>query len=174
MMQMFQTAIFAISRGAAAIACAILVGVVGLILYEIFLRYFFSTSTFVLQEFVGYGVATCTFLSLGYALEHNTLIRVNVLITRVGDTGRRLLEGLAAALTLGIVSILMWFFWLRVARHWTRGSTSSSIAEVPLWIPEGALLIGLGVFWLQLFAYGLRQIANTPPPVPDTTPADGH
>lgn len=173
-MQMFQTAVFTISRVAAALACAILVGIVALILYEIVLRFFFSTSTFVLQEFVGYGVATCTFLSLGYALEHNALIRVNVLLTKVGDMGRRLLELVAAVLTMGVVGMLMWFFWLRVARHWARGSTSNSIAEVPLWIPEGALLVGLGVFWLQLFAYALRQIANTAPPVADTTPADGH
>ena len=173
-MQLFQTSVFAISRLGAAIACAILVGIVGLILFEITLRFFFSTSTFVLQEFVGYGVATCTFMSLGYALEHNSLIRVNVLLTRVGPGWRRVLEGLASVLTMGIVAMLMWFFWLRVLRHWTRGSVSNSIAEVPLWIPEGALLLGLGIFWLQLFAYGLRQVTGHMPPVADTTPADGH
>jgi TRAP-type C4-dicarboxylate transport system permease small subunit len=173
-MQLFQTSVFAISRLGAAISCAILVGIVGLIIFEITLRFFFSTSTFVLQEFVGYGVATCTFMSLGYALEHNSLIRVNVLLTRVGPGWRRVLEGLASVLTMGIVAMLMWFFWLRVLRHWTRGSVSNSIAEVPLWIPEGALLLGLGIFWLQLFAYGLRQVTGHTPPVPDTTPADGH
>jgi TRAP-type C4-dicarboxylate transport system permease small subunit len=119
-------------------------------------------------------VATCTFLSLGYSLEHHALIRVNVLLTKVSDLWRRVLEGLAGVLTMGIVGMLMWYFWLRVERHWDRGSTSNSIAEVPLWIPEGALLVGLGVFWLQLFAYTLRQIADTPPLVADTTPAEGH
>lgn len=173
-MQFFQTVVFAISRFAAAIACALLVGIVALILYEIALRYFFSTSTFVLQEFVGYGVATCTFLSLGYALEHNSLIRVNVLLTRVGPGWLRFLEGLSAVLTMGIVAMLMWFFWLRVLRHWNRGSVSNSIAEIPLWMPEGALLLGLAIFWLQLLAYGLRQITGHAPPVPNTTPADGH
>lgn len=173
-MHLFQRSVFAVSRASAAVACAILIGIVCLILYEIVLRFFFATSTFVLQEFVGYGVATCTFLSLGYALEHNALIRVNVLLARVSAPWRRVLEGLAAVLTMGIVSMLMWFFWLRVIRHWTRGSTSNSIAEVPLWIPEGALLLGLGIFWLQLFAYALRQIADSPPVVADTTPADGH
>lgn len=173
-MQLFQTSVFVISRLGAAIACAILVGIVGLILFEITLRFFFSTSTFVLQEFVGYGVAACTFMSLGYALEHNSLIRVNVLLTRVGPGWRRVLEGVASVLTMWIVAMLMWFFWLRVLRHWNRGSVSNSIAEVPLWIPEGALLLGLAIFWLQLFAYGLRQVTGQMPPVPDTTPADGH
>lgn len=173
-MQLVQTAIYSISRLAAGLAAAILVGIVGLILYEIVLRYFFSTSTFVLQEFVGYGVATCTFLSLGYALEHGSLIRVNMLLSRVSDGWQRVLEGLAAVLTMSIVAMVMWFFWLRVLRHWNRGSVSNSIAEVPLWIPEGALLVGLGIFWLQLFAYGLRQLTGHPPPVPNAKPADGH
>ncbi len=173
-MQLFQTAIFGLSRLAAGAAALALVGMVGMILYEIILRYFFSSSTFMLQEMVGYGVATCTFLALGYTLEHRGLIRVNVLLTRVGPGWRRVLEAVSAALTMGAIGMLIWFFWLRVTRHWTRGSVSSSIAEVPLWIPEGVLLLGLGIFWLQLFAYFLRQITGAPPPVPDAEPADGH
>jgi TRAP-type C4-dicarboxylate transport system permease small subunit len=173
-MHLFQTSVFAISRVAAGVACALLVGIVGLILYEIILRFFFATSTYVLQEFVGYGVATCTFLSLGYALEHNSLIRVNVLLNRVGPAWLRVLEALSALMTMVIVGVLIWFFWLRVLRHWNRGTVSNSIAEVPMWIPEGALLLGLGILWLQLMAYGLRQVTGHPPPVANTSPADGH
>ena len=53
-MRMFQTAVYAISRVSAAFACVILVFMVGHILYEITLRTLFSTSTYVLDEFVGY------------------------------------------------------------------------------------------------------------------------
>ena len=73
----FQTFVFGVSRLAAAVACLLLVGMVFLILYEMVLRAVFSTSTFVLSEFVGYAVSACTFLSLGYALEHGSLVRVN-------------------------------------------------------------------------------------------------
>lgn len=168
-MRRFQTVVFAISRLAAAIAGLALVLMVGHILYEIILRYFFATSTFVLDEFVGYGVAACTFMALGYSLEHGNLIRVNMLLTRLSGVGLRIAEAGCAALTLGLTSIFVWFFWIRVARNFTRGTTSSSIAAVPMWIPEGFVLLGLCVFWLQVFAYLLRQIFDTPPPVePDT------
>lgn len=170
-MRQFQEAVFAISRLAAGIACLVLVGMVALILYEIILRYFFASSTFVLNEFIGYGVATCTFLALGYSLEHGSLIRVSVVIGRANGNFRRVLEVFCAALTMIVVGLLIWFFWLRVARHWVRGTTSSSIAEVPMWIPEGAVLLGLAVFWLQLFAYLLRQMADTPPPVENVSGA---
>lgn len=164
-MKQVQEGIFLISRMAAAIAAIVLVGMVALILYEIILRYFFASSTFVLDEFVGYGVATCTFLALGYSLEHGSLIRVNVLLNRMSGKSRRAIEAFCAAVTMVVVGMFIWYFWIRVIRHWTRGTTSSSIAQVPMWIPEGAVLLGLAVFWLQLFAYFLRQFADTPPPV---------
>ncbi len=135
------------------------------ILIEIVLRYFFSSSTFVLDEFVGYAVAATTFLSLGYSLEHGSLIRVSLLIGRAEGPMRRLLEAVCALAGLFVAGLLVWYFWLRVARHWTRGTVSSSIAEVPMWIPEGAILLGLAVFWLQLLAYLLRQITGEAPPV---------
>ena len=164
-MSVFQTTVFGISRLAAFLACLTLIGMAGHILLEIVLRYFFATSTFVLDEFVGYAVAATTFLALGYSLEHGSLIRVNLLIGRTAGGLRRFFEAASAVSALVVTSLLVWYFWLRVARHWTRGSVSSSIAEVPMWIPEGAILLGIAVFWLQLLAYLLRQVTGEGPPV---------
>ncbi len=168
-MQSFQSAVFAVSRAAAVLACLTLVAMVGHILVEIVMRSFFATSTYVLDEFVGYGVAAVTFLALGYSLEHGSLIRVTLVVGRVQGKVRRFLEILSALATMGVVGLLIWFFWLRTARNWTQNRVSSSIAEVPMWIPEAGILLGLCVFWLQLLAYLLRQIADTPPPVAVTS-----
>lgn len=157
-MRFLQGAIFGLSRLAGGIAGLLLVAMVLHILLEIVLRGFFHTSTFVLDEFVGYGVAAITFLSLGYTLEHGALIRVNILLSRVQGWTRRLLEALSAFLVLILLTFLGWFFWFRVARHVTRGTVSSSIAQVPMWIPEGLVLLGLGLFWLQMLAYFLRML----------------
>lgn len=157
-MRFLQAMIFGLSRTAGAIAGLLLVAMVLHILFEIVLRAFFSSSTYVLDEFVGYGVAAVTFLSLGYTLEHGALIRVNLLLGRLEGWTRRLLELLAASLTLALLTYFGWFFWIRVVRHWTRGTVSSSIAEVPMWIPEGLVLLGLALFWLQLLAYLLRML----------------
>lgn len=169
-MRAFQTVVYAISRISAFLACVILIGMVGHILYEIVLRTFFASSTYVLDEFVGYGVAAATFLTLGYALENDSLIRVNLLISRLEGRSRRALEAISAVATLFAITVLIRFFWISVARNWTRGRVSSSIAEVPMWIPEGLVLLGLCVFWLQLLAYLLRQIADTSAPVPTKSP----
>lgn len=129
------------------------------VILEIFLRAFFNSSTFVLDEFVGYGVAAMTFMTLGYALETNSLIRVNILLVRIrSQFGRRLVEVLCALVALIVSSYITFYFWKSVSRNFTRGVTSETMAEIPLWIPESLVLIGLGIFMIQLLAYILKVI----------------
>jgi TRAP-type C4-dicarboxylate transport system permease small subunit len=154
----FQAAVSGISRGAAVVSAAFLVLMVLHILLEIVLRGFFASSTFVLDEFVGYGVAAMTFLALGYALEEGALIRVQLLLTRSPAPARRGLEILGAGLTLALSLFLIAHFWRSVSRNWSRGAVSQSIAEVPLWLPEGLVLLGLVLFALQLLAHLLRLL----------------
>jgi TRAP-type C4-dicarboxylate transport system permease small subunit len=158
----FQAAVWHLSRGAAVVSAALLALMVLHILLEITLRSFFATSTFVLDEFVGYGVAAMTFLALGYALEEGSLIRVQLVLTRSPAPVRRGLEILGASLTLALSLFLIAYFWKSVSRNWSRGAVSQSIAEVPLWIPEGLVLFGILLFALQLFAHLLRLVWPTP------------
>jgi TRAP-type C4-dicarboxylate transport system permease small subunit len=158
----FQRAVAGISRAAAVVSAGLLVLMVLHILLEIVLRSVFAGSTFVLDEFVGYGVAAMTFLSLGYALEQGALIRVQLLLTRSAPPARRGLEIVAAGLTLALSLFLIAYFWKSVSRNWSRGAVSQSIAEVPLWLPEGLVLLGLALFALQLLAYLVRLLS--PPP----------
>ena len=159
-MRAFQAAVFRVSRFSAQLAAAGLVYMVAHILFEIVLRTFFATSTFVLDEFIGYGVAAITFLALGFALEEGSLIRVNILLTVTKGKVRRCLEAVAVGLTLVMTGYITGYFFFGVKRNFFRGTTSESIAEVPLWIPEGLVLIGLVLFTVQLFAYFLRVITG--------------
>jgi len=149
-----------LSHAAGVLSAVLLIGMVLHILLEIVLRSFFSTSTFVLDEFVGYGVAAMTFLSLGYALNEGALIRVNILLTRTAGRSRIALEVFSVVMTLAITVFIAGYFWRSVARNWTRGAVSESIAEVPLWIPEGLVFAGVVLFAVQLAAYLLRLIAG--------------
>ena len=92
MIAMINRVVSTINRIAGAIAALLLFYVLVHIIYEIILRTLFSTSTFVLDEFVGYAVAAMTFLSLGYALETGSLIRVDLAITRLKGRLRRWVE----------------------------------------------------------------------------------
>jgi len=160
-MRLLQILMYRLSQIAGIAAGLILTLIVLFILIEILLRTFLSSSTYVLDEFVGYAVGALIFLSLGYTLESGQLIRVNLLLSKVTSRVRRLLEVIAATLTLALSTFFAWFFWVRIERHWNRDIVSNTIAEVPMWMPESLLLVGLVIFWLQTLAYLLRMVFFT-------------
>lgn len=144
--------------------------IAGFILLEITLRTFFATSTFMMNEVVGYLVAAIGFLALGHTFERGDVLRVNLLLQPLArwPLARILLEILLVLATLAVTAFLIRYFFVNVERQFTRGYTSGTMSNMPQWIPTGVMLIGLAVFWLQVFAYGLgiglRQIA------PDSDP----
>ena len=147
----------------AVLAALVIASMFALILYEIMLRAVFSSSTYVLDEMVGYGVAASTFLGLGYALNQGSLIRVNLVISMIKSrTVRRVLEMLCVILVSTINFLVLHSFGKSIARNFERGAVSETIAEVPLWIPEGVLFIGLALFTLQMLSYGLVILINGP------------
>lgn len=153
----------AVSRLGGRVSAAILVAMVAHIILEIVLRGFFRTSTFVLDEYVGYGVAAMTFLSLAYAFEEGSLIRVNLVLVRLRGRLRRIVECFCVVATLGVTVFVATFFWRSVKRNWDRGAVSESMAETPLWIPEALVFAGLALFAVQLLAYLLRLLGGGQP-----------
>lgn len=162
-MRLFQAAVFAVSKFAGRVSAAILVAMVAHVILEIALRGFFHTSTFVLDEYVGYGVAAMTYLSLAYAFEEGSLIRVNLVLVRLRGRLRRIVEYFCVVATLGVTVFVAAFFWRSVKRNWDRGAVSESMAETPLWIPEALVFVGLALFAVQLLAYLLRLLGGEQP-----------
>jgi TRAP-type C4-dicarboxylate transport system permease small subunit len=138
-----------LSRLAAILACAILVAIAALICGEIFMRALLDSSTYVLDEFVGYGMASMTFLSLGSALNNKIFIRVNLLLARLPQGPRRAVEIVSHIIGTVLMSFIAYHFIRIVMRDFARGTVSNSIAQVPLWIPESLMAVGLIVFILQ-------------------------
>ncbi len=152
-MMRLQRTVATLSTWAAYAAGLVMFGMVIIIMVEITLRTFFNQSTFIMDEFVGYGLAAMTFLGLGYTLRENGLIRMKLLITLLSGAARRVLEVFCVITTLALAVYMTAYFWRSVARNWERESVSASIAEVPLWMPEALLLLGLILFVVQLAAY---------------------
>jgi TRAP-type C4-dicarboxylate transport system permease small subunit len=139
-------------------ALIVLLAVLGHMTLEIVLRSFFSTSTYVVEEFVGYGLATITFLSLAETMMQGAFIRFDLLLSNLAERNRRLVEILAVALAL-LLTVFMSYYLIRLlVRDWSRNVSSTTVAEVPLWIPEAIMVFGLFVFVLQLLSYLLSLV----------------
>nr|WP_277347905.1 TRAP transporter small permease subunit [Salipiger mangrovisoli] len=128
-----------------------------LILLEICMR-MFSTSTYMADVLVGFGVAAITFLAAPWALEEGAMIRVTALTDMLSGPVRWIVEAFA----LGSSAAIMWFLaihqWKTVAKLFERGSVSEHLIPIPLWIPESFFFVGLVLLLLQMLVRALRLV----------------
>lgn len=148
-----------LNRLAAGIAIALILYMFVHIILEIALR-LFGYSTFILDEYIGYAVAAMTFLGLPYVLERGGLIRVALVLDRLPSRWHWPLELVIAASTLAAFGWLSYFWCLNVVRSFQRGITSDTLAATPLWLPEGAVLIGLWLLCLTLVVRSLQLLTQ--------------
>lgn len=122
------------------------------ILLEIVLRVFFNSSTHIAGEFVGYAVGGITFLSLAYTERKNGLIRVNFLKGFLNSKWRNFQDFICLTLVFFSSSFTLHYLWKIVIRDFERGRLSIGLAQIPTWIPQSILLLGLLFFTIQLLA----------------------
>lgn len=148
----------AATLGAAALAAAavMLAVATGHILLEIFLRNVFATSTYAVDEVVGYGVGAMTVFAMAATLRRGEMIRVQLVLARLSPGARRIAEIGCALLAFIPVLLLARAFGQSTLRSFREQTVSTGLLEVPLWIPEGIFTFGLGLLALQLGAYALR------------------
>lgn len=151
----------ALSLVAGWLAALIMLGMTLHILTEIVLRSFFATSTHLVEEYVGYGLMTMIFLGLGHALERGNLIRVDLVLARLGAGAlRRGVEIAICIASLCALAFILNYAWFSMVRRYEMGTVSMTLAATPLWIPEAIVVAGMIVFGIQLVAYALRLTAG--------------
>ncbi|MCF3934806.1 TRAP transporter small permease [Acuticoccus sp. M5D2P5] len=131
------------------LAAIAVVGMFAHIVLEIVMRAVFATSTFVLDEFVGYMVAALIFGAAGGCLRSKTHLRVGLLLDRLGFRARAVAECFALLALIFVAVLLTQYYFAAADRAWTRGTVSQTVAEVPLWIPLGMAMLGAGNLVLQ-------------------------
>lgn len=146
-----------LNRTAAVISAALLVGMTLLILLEICMR-MFSTSTYMADVLVGFGVAAITFLAAPWALEEGAMIRVTALTDQLSGVLRWIVEAFAISTSAGIMAFLAIHQWSAVTKLFARGSVSEHLIPIPLWIPESFFFVGLALILLQMVVRAIRLV----------------
>ena len=144
-----------LNRVGAVIAVLLIIYMLGHILLEIALR-LFGHSTFILDEYIGYAVATMSFLGLPYVLEKGRLIRVSLILERFPETRRWPLELFSSLVTAGCFVWLSTFWFQNVQRSYSRGTVSETMTETPIWLPESAILVGMWLISITLLVRALK------------------
>jgi TRAP-type C4-dicarboxylate transport system permease small subunit len=127
-----------------------------LILLEIFLWNAFSETTLIADEYSAYGLAAIIFMGAGYCLKEKGHIRITLVL---GFLPRRLaavITFLATALTTVFMGYLWWYLVKMVLATIRYHSTSGTLTQTPLWIPQTLMLMGATCFLIQLFGTTLK------------------
>ena len=140
------------------VSAFLLVYMVCHILTEIFYRTVLDSSTYSLDEFVGYAVAAMTFLSLGHAFQRKSLIRVNILTNAIQGKLFQFVEVLCIIFTFSIMAFFARYIWRSLARNFERGTVSPTLTETPIWMVETVFFIGLCIFLIQMLVSALSVV----------------
>lgn len=145
------------------IAAALLTYIVVHISAEIIMRSFFDSSTYSMDEFVGYAIGAMTFLSLAHTFRFRKHIRVSILESFIKGRVAIAVELLCLAFTFGMTLFLARYIWRTLARDFQRGTVSPTLTETPIWWIDSAIFVGLVLFLLQLLVSAYLTVTEGVP-----------
>lgn len=139
-----------IARVSSVAAGAILISMTAYTIIEIVRRIALGTSSNVLTEFIGYGLAAMTMLAASMTMRDGGLIRVNILLQFASPRVRQMLDAFCLLCGMFVVGFAAWFVFTDMQRSFTRGYETDSLIPLPLWIPPLGLFIGMLAFLLNM------------------------
>jgi len=149
-----------IARLSSVLAGAVLVAMAGYTVVEIARRVAFGSASNVLVEFVGYGLATMTFLGAAQTMRDGGLIRVNVALHFVPPRVRQVLDAFCLLCGIAVIGLAARYVWIDIARSYARGYQTDSLVPLPLWLPPLGLFVGMAVFLLDMLVHLLLVVAR--------------
>ena len=127
-----------------------------LILVEILLWNTVQKTTLIADEYCAYGLAAIIFLGAGYCLKEKGHIRITLVLGFLPDKVSRVITFLSTCITTLFMGYLWWYL-LKMVRSAVRyESTSGTLTNTPLWIPQSIMLIGAACFFIQLLGITLK------------------
>ena len=95
--------------GCAYISAWMMLGIALSIVYEVFVRYFFSNPTKWVNSFTDYTLLYTTFLTSAWLLKKGGHVRLTTFLDRLSPRSRRITEVLNSFIGLIICGVIMWY-----------------------------------------------------------------
>jgi TRAP-type C4-dicarboxylate transport system permease small subunit len=127
-----------------------------LILVEIFLWNTFEKTTLIADEYCAYGLAAIIFLGAGYCLKERGHIRITLVLGFLPEKLSRIITFVATGITTAFMGYLWWYLFKMVRATVHYNTTSGTLTNTPLWIPQTVMLFGAACFFIQLIATTIK------------------
>ena len=102
------------------------------------------------DDIVSWLCAAAAFFALGHTFRHGELVRVGLLINRLGVRGRWIAELFALGLTSAFVAYMLWAVSRFIYESWKFNEVAQGLIKLPIWIPQMSFLLGILVFFIAV------------------------
>ena len=138
-----------LSLGAAQATVVVLIIMMLLITVEVFIR-IFDISTRVADEYAGYLLVAMSFWAAAEALKAGKHIKITVLTSRLNPKIQSVLYKANYIIAFTLIVLLLWTATNLVIGSYETGMLSMGTYQIPVFIPQLAIPIGLLFFVLQI------------------------
>lgn len=161
-METFSNFIDRLCKGGAYLSGTLLIGLVCLILTEIFFKIlFFDMSTMIADEYSGYLYLASIFLGLAYTFLSGGHIRINIVTSRLSEGGvNGLIDIIASIITLGVLAFVLYRTVLFTYDSYELEMLSEAVSETPLYLTQIVMPIGTILFMLAVIAVIIKRLKN--------------
>ena len=149
-----------LSLWGAYLSSLLLVSLVLLILTEIFIRYFFNTSTLIADEYSGYLFLASVFLGLSYTFKENAHIRINILTSRMSEKSNKFIDIFAGSITIVVLLFALYRTILFTFDSYEMEMLSESVSQTPLYLTQLVMPLGLSLFILSVLIFVIKGLKN--------------
>jgi TRAP-type C4-dicarboxylate transport system permease small subunit len=102
------------------------------------------------DDIVAWLCAAASFLALGHTFRHGELVRVGVLLERLGPPGRRRMELFSLGIATLFVAYMLWAVSRFIYESWQFNEVAQGLIRVPIWIPQTTFLVGAVIFFIAV------------------------
>ena len=148
-LQRLRSSVDLASRGVNGIGVTLLMGMMLLIVVDVFLRRVFSRPIMGSFEIVQFTLCMLVYLGLAYTTIQKAHISVDLLVTKFSEGTRVLIESLTLLLSLGFFILITWRNIPRGRELWLEKATSA-LLSIPTFPFYYVLAFGCGLLCLVL------------------------
>ena len=122
------------------------------------MRYGLSRASTFGDELVAFMLVATVAAGLAYTWKEGGHLRVEVIYGRLPDRVREPVEAVHAFLALVFSVVFAVMVWRMAADSFRLGAVGYGTIKIPLWLPQAALVLGLGILVLQLTVYFGKKV----------------
>ena len=133
---------------------------VGILCWEVFLRYFFNSPTIWVHESTQYFFGAHFMIGGAYALRHKAMVNVNILYERFSLRVRAIIDIITSTIFFLFIGVLLWKGTDLAIISISRNEMSQSPWGPPVYPIKIVLVIGVFLVMLQGMAKLIRDVAT--------------